>query len=257
MANDLYLRIIPGVPHDTDDWRCCNNPMRFNRLRGHQLSVDKLQEHGDRLYVWKSNYSAGMASKDGGICAQGALTAVATSLTASAKGSGGAPNTPSAELTFGQQQALAMINASNNQTAYANIAFFYLCQIANNAKLSPDQIVQMWSQTNLAIATVGAAGASTTVSSSPLSGSSGGTTTTVKTETPSNGPTKTLGVATPKSAESQSTTTTTTETVAPSSASGTISKGVADALKNLSETVKQQAPASPAPTTNPSETPPK
>lgn len=200
-------------------------------------------EHGDRLYVWKSNYSAGMASKEGGICAQGALTAVATSLTGSAKGSGGAPSTPSAELTFGQQQALAMVNASNNQTAYANIAFFYLCQIANNAKLTPDQIVQMWSQTNLAIAMVGAAGASTTISSSPLSGTSGGTTTTVTTDSHVKSSDKSGTVVAPKLADPEMTTTTKTETVAPLSAAGNISKGVADALKNLSETVKQQSPA--------------
>jgi hypothetical protein len=166
-------------------------------------------------------------TKDGGSCTQGALTATATSLKGAAKIQGSSPSAPSGELSFGQQQALAMINASNNQTAYANIAFFYLCQITGNLKdkLSADQVVQMWGQTNLAVATVGVAGTipSTVNSASLESGTSGAQT----------------DAGTTKSNSSNS------PEVAPpitgAKSDGTIGitrKGVADALKSLGTSVQ-------------------
>jgi uncharacterized protein YceK len=83
-----------------------------------------------RLFVWKSNYSAGMGTNSG-ICAQGALTALASSTDLDAK----LPN--GKEITdFGvkQTQSIARINSSNNQTAFANISLFYLCQIVLNSR---------------------------------------------------------------------------------------------------------------------------
>jgi hypothetical protein len=120
-----------------------------------------LKGENDRLLIWKSNYSAGLQTKNG-TCAQGALTALATSLKGGLKiqGDTGAATKGTGELSFGQQQALAMINASNAQTAYANIAFFYLCQISANYKgiLTADQIIHMWDSANKAVSIVSVAG---------------------------------------------------------------------------------------------------
>ncbi|WP_152555443.1 hypothetical protein [Sphingomonas sp. FUKUSWIS1] len=133
----------------------------------------ELKPGSDRLLIWKSNYSAGLSGA-GGTCAQGALTANATSLKAAAKGEGATTGNAakgSGELSFGQQQAIAMLNASNAQTAYANIAFFYLCQISSNYKgvLTADQVIHMWDSANKAVTIVSTAGAiASTISSSNI-----------------------------------------------------------------------------------------
>jgi hypothetical protein len=121
-----------------------------------------------RLFIWKSNYSAGMGTNSG-ICAQGALTAFATSADFSANLPKQIPPT---DIGYKQTQAIARINSSNNQTAYANISFFYLCQIMLNSmkktttesigsdgktkdiitviepSISTDKILEMWKSSN-------------------------------------------------------------------------------------------------------------
>ena len=79
-----------------------------------------------RLFIWKSNYSAGMGTNSG-ICAQGALTAFSSNVT------GSIPIKGVLEADVGVTNSVSNINATNNQTAYANISLFYFCQIALNS----------------------------------------------------------------------------------------------------------------------------
>lgn len=134
--------------------------------------------YGQRVFIWKADYSAGIASQ-GGVCAQGALTANAKSMEMAANLSNDllqiAKASPSsvekgdlAKVGLATSNNVMLTNATNGQTAFANIAFFYLCQIAlnNNSRkfshsrgddgkshqsetnsLSGDNIVQMWKDT--------------------------------------------------------------------------------------------------------------
>ncbi len=89
-----------------------------------------------RLFVWKSNYSAGMGTNNG-ICAQGALTAFASNTKVNID----IPvlNKP---LTAEQANTVALLNSSNNQTTYANISFFYLCQIVLNSMKKTESVTE-------------------------------------------------------------------------------------------------------------------
>ncbi|PZQ22752.1 MAG: hypothetical protein DI569_06740 [Sphingopyxis macrogoltabida] len=49
----------------------------------------------------------------------------------------------------------------DGQTAFANIAFFYLCQISLNHDLSADKIEAMWKDTTAAVASIGTASVAT------------------------------------------------------------------------------------------------
>ena len=118
-----------------------------------------------KVFIWRSNYSAGIGTKNG-LCAQGALTAVANNMDASAKagaglagvivpglGSGNKEDLAKAALSLGQ--SVTLTNATNNQTAFANISLFYLCQISLNRNLDAKTIAQMWETTNKTIADIG------------------------------------------------------------------------------------------------------
>ncbi|WP_374274458.1 hypothetical protein [Brevundimonas sp.] len=125
------------------------------------------QGKADRLFVWKSDYSAGIGTNNG-ICAQGALTARAANTSADLGVSDRALSvlgTPVGQgqnserlidIAASQTQAVSMVNATNAQTAYANIAYFYLCQIALNQQLDGSTIQTMWRDTSVAIAHIGA-----------------------------------------------------------------------------------------------------
>lgn len=85
---------------------------------------------GSRVFIWDSDYSAGIGNSRGQ-CAQGALTATARSIGAAidiatqddlAKGKSG--------LNIAEK--IETINVSSVETAYANLGYFYLCQILLN-----------------------------------------------------------------------------------------------------------------------------
>jgi hypothetical protein len=124
--------------------------------------------NGSQLFVWGSQYSAGIG-RENGMCAQAATTARATaaSVDAAVNNSVMAALVPAlaglsqgeaARVAGGISQSVMLTNATNAQTAYANIAYFYLCQISLNRGLSPPEIMQMWSETTRIIPLVGTAG---------------------------------------------------------------------------------------------------
>jgi hypothetical protein len=121
--------------------------------------ISYLKSDAQRVFIWKSNYSAGMGTNRG-ICAQGALTAMAANTNLKIDPP---PSVPKLEFTAQLNQAIARINSSNNQTAFANNAYFYLCQISLNSvivkqetdehgkpvttwspALSQDKLLEMW-----------------------------------------------------------------------------------------------------------------
>lgn len=118
-----------------------------------------------QVFIWKSNYSAGIGTESG-ICAQGALTAVANSVKANAEAGAGLKELIVPSLTAGSGeklgqaalslgQSVTLTNATNNQTAFANISLFYLCQISLNRSLPAESIERMWAVTNRTISTIG------------------------------------------------------------------------------------------------------
>lgn len=118
-----------------------------------------------QLFVWRSEYSAGIGTQ-GGICAQAATTMKASNTDVDISGSDdwlklAAPTLATTEhgelidLGIAQNQTVALTNVTTAQTAFANIAFFYLCQISLNNKVSDESLVSMWSNTTAALATVG------------------------------------------------------------------------------------------------------
>ena len=126
-----------------------------------------------QLYVWRSDYSAGIG-QNGQMCAQAATTARATGASADASVNtavlaavapqlAALPPQEAAALTASLQQSVMLTNSTNGQTAFANIAYFYLCQISLNAKdkLSSADILKMWSDVTAAVPKVGAANAGT------------------------------------------------------------------------------------------------
>lgn len=84
----------------------------------------------NRVFVWNSDYSAGIGTEHG-ICAQGALTATARTAALGAQVADKA-KTIDARAAAEYAEAVAALNVSSVQTSYANIAYFYLCQISLN-----------------------------------------------------------------------------------------------------------------------------
>ena len=130
-----------------------------------------------RLFVWRSNYSAGVSSQ-GGICVQAATTARAMSaeldvaantalLKALVPTLAAAGNEEAAKASAAIRQSVMLTNATSGQTAYANIAYFYLCQISQNKNLSSDQVVSMWSEVTKTVPQIGAPSMDTSNIASP------------------------------------------------------------------------------------------
>ncbi len=84
-----------------------------------------IQTPGSRVFIWDSDYSAGIGNSRGQ-CAQGALTATATSLGAAIDVIG------KAKAGLDVAQSIETVNVSSVETAYANLGYFYLCQILLN-----------------------------------------------------------------------------------------------------------------------------
>lgn len=111
-----------------------------------------------RLFMWRSHYSAGMGT-NGGICAQAATTAQARSSDTRVTAGGGllVPFSPAQLGAMSEAQLAAvsrtsntnvmLTNATNGQTAFANIAFFYLCQLSLNNSLTDEQVASLWRST--------------------------------------------------------------------------------------------------------------
>jgi hypothetical protein len=118
-------------------------------LSSHSYDIHEHSKGAETIFIWDSKYSAGMGTEYG-VCAEGALTAVANSGSLAAKLTDNSANlTGQGGAEF--RQSLTLLNATSVQTAYANIGYFYACQIAlNNAKvpesrrLSGDEVVAMF-----------------------------------------------------------------------------------------------------------------
>ncbi len=113
--------------------------------RGNELLEysDGSKPNAQRVILWDSKYSAGISTKDG-TCAQGALSVKSGSLSLSADTIG-----EIAKPEVNASTSALLVNATNGQTSFANISFFYLCQISlNNEDLTGDQIVKMWLASN-------------------------------------------------------------------------------------------------------------
>lgn len=118
------------------------------------------------LYVWASDYSAGIGTQHG-VCVQSATTMTAANLEANIEASNELMKLANPAMTdtnegalinLGVQQTetVAQTNTSTAQTAYANIAYFYLCQITlNRQQMTDQQIVTMWEASTNAIAAIG------------------------------------------------------------------------------------------------------
>lgn len=117
------------------------------------------------LYVWDSAYSAGIGTENG-VCVQAATTMTAANIDANVKASNdimrlvtpGITATNEGDLiNLGakQTETVALTNVSTSQTAFANIAFFYLCQISLNSSMEEESIVQMWEATVEALPSIG------------------------------------------------------------------------------------------------------
>jgi hypothetical protein len=118
-----------------------------------------------RLFIWGSDYSAGMGTRSG-ICAQAATTAQARSSKTKVEAGNGvlAALNPAqlasldegklAAISRATNESVMLTNATNGQTAFANIAFFYLCQISLNGQLPDTHIATMWEKTINAVANV-------------------------------------------------------------------------------------------------------
>jgi hypothetical protein len=139
-------------------------------MNSRAMSYRNEEGGNQRVFLWGSQYSAGIGSNNG-VCAQPATTARTTS--ASGEANAGVALVQAlqpaldqlspgeaARVGFGITQSVMLTNATNPQTAYANIAYFYLCQIALNNKqgLGPDHIVQMWTEVSRTISTVALTG---------------------------------------------------------------------------------------------------
>lgn len=128
----------------------CANNIAANRISAESYSNDARQTSYSRVFAWDSKYSAGIGNSNG-LCAQGALTAEASSVGAALDAA--AKNVDVvAKGAFEAAEAVSAINTSNAQTAFANIGYFYVCQIALNSQsangkgqpLSPNQVVELF-----------------------------------------------------------------------------------------------------------------
>lgn len=130
-------------------------------------SIAYKESSASQMFVWRSDYSAGIGS-EGKLCAQAATTARTAGasadlsantalLAAFAPHLASMPQAEAAKFRTALEQSVMLTNSTNGQTAYANIAFFYLCQISMNAedKLSAKDIVKMWGDVNGAAQNIG------------------------------------------------------------------------------------------------------
>lgn len=128
----------------------CANNIAANRISAESYSNDRGQTSYSRVFAWDSKYSAGIGNSNG-LCAQGALTAEASSVGAALEAAAKKVDVV-AKGAFEAAEAISAINTSNAQTAFANIGYFYVCQIALNsqsasargAALSPSEVVELF-----------------------------------------------------------------------------------------------------------------
>lgn len=128
----------------------CANNLTANRISAESYSNDQNETSYSRVFAWDSKYSAGIGNSNG-LCAQGALTAEASSVGAALEAAAKKVDVV-AKGGLEAAEAVSAINTSNAQTAFANIGYFYVCQIALNSQsanargepLTPDQVVELF-----------------------------------------------------------------------------------------------------------------
>lgn len=128
----------------------CVNNLTANRISAESYPNDRAQTSFSRVFAWDSKYSAGIGNSYG-LCAQGALTAESSNFGAALDAVSKKVDTQ-AKGAIQSAKALSALNTTNAQTAFANIGYFYVCQIALNNKsatpesqrLQPEQIVKLF-----------------------------------------------------------------------------------------------------------------
>ncbi|MEL7686381.1 hypothetical protein AAG596_02670 [Citromicrobium bathyomarinum] len=128
----------------------CANNLLANRISSESYPDNKKEDSYSRVFAWDSKYSAG-AGNSKGMCVQGALTADAGSIGASVKALKNDSDL-SADAALEAAETVTALNMTNAQTAFANIAYFYACQIALNSisaepghgRLSDTNIVKLF-----------------------------------------------------------------------------------------------------------------
>lgn len=113
----------------------CVNNLAANRISSESYPNDVARTSFSRVFAWDARYSAGIGNSRG-LCAQGALTAEAGSVGAALDATAKKIDT-SAKAALQGAKAVTALNVSNAQTAFANIGYFYVCQLALNS-LSSD-----------------------------------------------------------------------------------------------------------------------
>ncbi|WP_299328198.1 hypothetical protein [Parasphingopyxis sp.] len=126
-----------------------------------QLTSDSYLDANGRqagqVFVWNSEYSAAVGNRIG-TCAQGALTMSARSFAGALEASQelAAQGQQSARAAAEFAENVSALNVSNTQTSFANISYFYACQIvlnslaSNSQQLQPNQIVELFRLAGLA-----------------------------------------------------------------------------------------------------------
>lgn len=135
----------------------CVNNVTANRISHESYANKVFDKEGreisfTRVFAWDAKYSAGIGNSNG-VCAQGALTAEASSVGAAIDAAAkvaNAPADPRVKASFEGAKAVTGLNATNAQTSFANIGYFYICQLALNSMsrsgggMSDEQIVEMF-----------------------------------------------------------------------------------------------------------------
>lgn len=115
---------------------CARNNLLVNRISAQ--SYENGQNDYTRVFAWDSDFSAGMGDENG-MCAQGALTARAVNYGAALNAVAGRPDI-SANAALQLAEDVMAINATSTQTAYANLGYFFVCQLAlNNMSADTDR----------------------------------------------------------------------------------------------------------------------
>ena len=124
---------------------CARNNLLANRISAESYENfregDTVAEGNERSYArvfaWDSDFSAGMGNEKG-MCAQGALTARSANYGAALKA---AIEKADADFETRMQfiEEVQRLNATSTQTAYANIGYFFVCQMMLNNMSAPEE----------------------------------------------------------------------------------------------------------------------
>lgn len=128
-----------------------------SRFKRSYISIkDAKQETVGTLFVWEADASAAVLFKDGGACMQTALAIKTANMKAEAKLSDAILNLSEtankvadnskdvsssalADVSASIKEAASMLTTTTERTAFLNVGMFYICQVAANKSLTPEQ----------------------------------------------------------------------------------------------------------------------